>query len=106
MKKKAILLTVVILLSVGSLAQAKEGELSATFDVTYLSRYIWRGIDVYEDNHSAIQPSIDVDLYGTGLGLKVLWSRANGSGFENSEEIDFTLYYNNDIYEDEVYATN
>jgi hypothetical protein len=106
MKKKTILLTVVILLSVGSLAQAKEGRIDATFDVTYLSRYIWRGIDVYEDNHSAIQPSIDVDLYGTGLGLKVLWSRANGSGFENSEEVDFTLYYNNDIYEDEAYATN
>jgi len=107
MKKKAILLTVVILFSVGTLAQAQEGELSATYEITYLSRYIWRGIDVYEDNHSAIRPAVlDVDLYGTGLGVKVFWSRATGSGHENVEEFDLTLCYGNDIYEGETYATN
>jgi len=106
MKKKTILLTVVILLTVGAAVQAQEGGISGTFDVTYSSRYIWRGFDVYNDNHSAIQPSIDLDLYGTGLGLKVFWSRANGSKFENAEEVDLTLYYGNDIYEDETYATN
>jgi len=106
MKKKAILLTVVILLSAGTLAQA-QGELSATYEISYLSRYIWRGIDVYDDSHSAFQPAtLDVDLFGTGLGVKVFWSRASGSGFENVEEMDLTLYYNNDIYEDEIYATN
>jgi len=92
MKKKAILPTVVILVTLGTLAQAQEDRIGATFDVTYLSRYIWRGIDVYEDDHSAIQPSVDVDFYGTGLGLKVLWSRANGSKFENAEEVDPVSY--------------
>ena len=107
MKKQAILLTVVTLLSVGALAQAQEGEISATYELSYSSRYIWRGFDVYEDNHSAIQPlSLDVDILGTGLGLKVFWSRATGSGFENVEEMDLAIYYDNDIYEDEMYATN
>ncbi len=106
MKKKAILLTVVILLTVGATVQAQEGGISGTFDVTYSSRYIWRGIDVYEDSHSAIQPSIDIDLYGTGLGLKVFWSRAAGSKFENTEEIDLTLYYGNTLSEGEAYATD
>ena len=105
MKKKGILLAAVILLSTAALvqAQAQEDQLGVTFDVTYLSSYIWRGFDVY---HRAIQPSIDVDLYGTGLGLKVLSSRANASGFENAEELDISLYYNDSIYEGEAYATN
>jgi hypothetical protein len=108
MKKKALLLTAVILLSVGALAQAQQEKgISGTYEITYLSRYIWRGFDVYEDNHSAIQPlSLDLDLYGTGFGVKLFWSRAVGSGFENAEEMDVFLYYANDIYEDQTYATN
>jgi hypothetical protein len=105
MNKKAILLTGVILLTVGATVNAQEGGISGTFDVTYSSRYIWRGFDVYNDNHSALQPSIDLDLYGTGLGLKVFWSRANGSKFENLEELDLTLSYGNTFAEGEAYAT-
>ncbi len=107
MQKKTILLTVVILFSVGSLAQAQEGEISGTYELNYSSRYIWRGFDVYEDNHSAFRPlSLDLNIGDTGFGLKVFWSRAVGSGFENTEEMDIALYYDNDIYEDEIYATN
>ena len=106
MNRKEILLIAVVLLSMTGLAQAQEGELSGTLDVTYLSSYIWRGFDIYKDDHSAIQPSIDIDLYGTGFGVKVLSSRANGSGFENSEELDVTLYYNSSLFEGQKYATD
>ena len=102
--KKVILLTAVILLSATTFAQAQDG-LTGTVDVTYLSQYIWRGFEWY-GNQSAIQPSIDLDLYGTGLGLKVLWSRANSSGYESEEELDLTLSYSNTLYEYETYATN
>jgi hypothetical protein len=102
--KKVILLTAVILLSATTFAQAQE-ELTGTVDVTYLSQYIWRGFEMYR-NQSAIQPSIDLDLYGTGLGLNVLWSRANTSGYESEEELDFTLSYSNSLYEYETYATD
>ncbi|MFZ2148318.1 MAG: hypothetical protein WAV28_13965, partial [Sedimentisphaerales bacterium] len=85
--KKVIMLTAVILLSTTTFAQ--EGELSGTLDVTWLSQYIWRGFEMYR-SQSAIQPSIDLDLYGTGLGLNVLWIRANSSGYENDESLHFT----------------
>ena len=101
--KKKVLLTAVILLSTAGLVQAQEGQLSGTVDLTYLSSYIWRGFDVY---HRALQPSIDLDLYGTGFGLKVLSSRAMSSGFENSEGLDLTIYYGNNLYEGETYATD
>jgi len=110
--KKVILLTAVILLSATTFAQAQE-ELTGTIDVTFLSQYIWRGFEMYGDTglgpwqeKSAIQPSIDLDLYGTGLGLNVLWSRANSSQFELEERVDFTLYYGNSLYEYETYATD
>ena len=102
--KKVILLTAVILLSATTFAQAQE-ELTGTVDVTFLSQYIWRGFEMY-GNQSAIQPSIDLDLYGTGLGLNVLWSRANSSGYELMEWVNFTLYYGNSLFEYETYATD
>ena len=104
--KKWMLLFAVILLSMTGMALAVEGELSGTIDVTYSSIYMWRGFDLYPEGHSAIQPSIDLDLYGTGIGMKVWMSRANRSGFENAEEFDYTLYYGNSLFEGEAYKTN
>ncbi len=102
--KKGILLTAVVLLSIAGFAQAQD-ELSGTVDLTYLSKYIWRGFALY-DNQSAIQAGIDLDLYGTGFGLNVLWSRANSSGFENTEKVDLTLSYSSSCFEYETYATD
>jgi len=102
--KKVILLTAVILLSATTFTQAQE-ELTGTVDVTYLSQYIWRGFEMW-GNQSIIQPSIDLDLYGTGLGLNVIWKRANTSGYESAEQLDFTLSYSNSLYEYETYATD
>jgi len=104
--KKVILLTAVILLSTAGLAQAQEAELHGVVDMTYLSSYIWRGFDMYAEGHSALQSSIDIDWYGTGFGTTLFWSRAVGSGFENTEWLNTTLYYGNRILEGETYATN
>jgi hypothetical protein len=88
------------------LAQAQEGQLSGSFNVTYLSTYVWRGFDMYPNNRGAMQASVDVDLYETGFGIGLLWSRAFGSGFENAEELDLTLSYGNNIFEGESFATD
>jgi hypothetical protein len=109
--KKLILLTAVILLSATTFVQAQDGELSGTVGITWLSQYIWRGFEMYgppgpvtKHEKSAIQPSIDLDLYDTGFGLNVLWSRANSSEYERWEELDLTLSYSNSLYEYETYA--
>ncbi len=103
--KKVILLTAVILLSATTFVQAQDGELTGTLDLTWASQYMWRGFEFFGED-GAIQPSIDLDLYGTGLGLKVLWSKGMGSGNEIVERLDFTLYYGNTLYEYETYATD
>jgi len=112
MKKEGILLAVVILLIAAAFAQAEQAELAegdrlgVTLDFTYASRYIWRGFDLYRSNDGAIQPSIDVDLYGTGFGFKIWYSTATESGHVNLERIEYTVYYGNTVFRDETYATD
>lgn len=104
--KKGMLVSVVVLLAAAGMVQAQEAELHGTIDLSYVSRYIWRGYDAYPSNHSAIQPSVDLDLFGTGFGFNVWMSRANKSGFENSEWLTYTLYYKNRCFVGESYVTN
>ncbi len=103
--KKVILLTAVILLSATTFVQAQDGALSGTAGVTLLSQYIWRGFEWFGED-GAILPSVDLDLYGTGLGLKVLWLKGMGNGNNLMERLDFTLSYSNTLYEYETYATD
>jgi hypothetical protein len=101
MKKKGVLLAVAVLFCATGFAQAQE--LHGSFDLTYQTDYIWRGFDIFGDK-TAIQPSLDLDLFGTGLGVNVLGHRANSSGYERHERWDYNLYYQNMICPDEDYA--
>ncbi|MBN1803899.1 MAG: hypothetical protein JW837_01490 [Sedimentisphaerales bacterium] len=101
--KQKVLLAAIIVMAAAALVQAQE-ELHGYLDLTYQSKYLWRGIDVYGDK-SAIQPTLLLDLYGTGLGLSVEGHRANSGDFETTERWDFTLFYKNGLFMDESYAT-
>jgi len=103
MKKQGILLAAVVLFCAIGFAQAQDTDLHGSVDFTYQSKYIWRGFDVYGDK-SAMQPSIDLDLFGTGLGVSMMGHRANSSEYELSERWDYTLYYQNGMFMDEAYA--
>jgi len=101
MKKKGVLLATVVLFCAIGIAQAQE--LHGSFDLTYQSKYVWRGFDIYGDK-SAVQPSLDLDLFGTGLGVNIMGHRANSSGYEAGERWDYTLYYQNMMCSDQAYA--
>jgi hypothetical protein len=101
--KKRILLAAVVLFCVVGFAQAQDSELHGSVDFTFQTKYVWRGFDVYNDT-SAIQPSIDLDLFGTGLGMNIMGHRANSSGYEAAERWDYNLYYQNMVFADEAYA--
>ena len=103
MKKQGILLAAVVLFCAIGFAQAQDTDLHGSVDFTYQSKYVWRGFDVYGDK-SAMQPSIDLDLFGTGLGVSMMGHRANSSEYELSERWDYTLYYQNGMFMDEAYA--
>jgi len=104
--KRVCLLAGVVLFAVAGLSQGQEdGGLHGAIDFTYQSKFVWRGFDLYGDK-SAMQPSVDLDLYGTGFGVSAMGHRANSSGFENMERWDYTLYYYNRLFDGAAYATN
>jgi hypothetical protein len=112
--KKGILSTATIILFMVCFAQAQEGELTGTLDVTYRSAYTWYGIDRLVGVHGrgATESTLDLDLYDTGLGASVKWILPNTSSVDNSgslvnaEELWFTLNYSGSCLEYETYATN
>jgi len=87
--KKAILLTIVIMMSLVGIVQAQD--IHGAIGIEYSTKYVWRGFTVYGQK-SAIHPFIDLDL-GNGFGINTTAHRANASGYENGERWDYTLYY-------------
>jgi len=110
--RKGILLIAVILLSTAGFVRAEEEKLGVDFDLTWVSKYIWRGIDRLDDK-AALQPSIKLDFYDTGLSFKVWASYAGGGGHTksgasrvNATEYRYILAYDCTFFEAENYATN
>jgi hypothetical protein len=99
--KKRILGIAVVLLAVGGLAQAQDTALHGYADVTWSGKYVWRGFDIFNDK-SAIHPSVDLSLFGTGLGINVTGHRANSSEFELGERWDYNLYYLNNLLDGNI----
>ena len=110
--------TVALLVSVVAMGQGvaageegrADGGLGIALDMTYVSKYLWRGYDLFDD-HAALQPSVDVDLFGTGFGVNV-WgsipmgtgSNGHGDGINIWQEYDYTVYHGLTLFEDERYA--
>jgi hypothetical protein len=105
MEKKGIVLTAVILLSAAGIAQAQPAELHGYIDLTYQSKYVWRGFNCF-GSQGAIQPTLDLDLYGTGFGINIMGHMPTSGGYVNTERYDYKIYYHNSIFEDRAFATN
>lgn len=104
MKRRAIG-CMVVLLAVVAGVQAQNSELHGTAGVSYTTRYVWRGFDIFDD-HAAVHPFADIDLFGSGFGFSVMGHRAASSGFENSERWDYYPYYQNMMFDGQPYATH
>jgi hypothetical protein len=85
--------------------QADAPTIHTMVGVTWDSKYIWRGFDVYDDE-SATHLTVDMNLFDSGFGVSAVGHRANAGGFEDRERWDGTVYYQNGFYAGESYATN
>jgi len=83
-------------------AYASDSKLGIDFSATTTSKYIWRGYDILDD-HSAFQPSLTLDFYQTGFTANLWGSFALASGFEDLDELDYTLSYCNSLYNNDIY---
>jgi len=99
--EKRILVAAVMLLVAAGMAQAQEAELHGWVDLTFSSKYVWRGFDIFDDK-SAIHPGVDLNM--GGFGINVTGHRANSGEFENGERWDYNLYYAGGLNMDQSYA--
>ncbi len=104
MKKIAYLLAFVVSMYMPNSSfafQAGPQEVDVTVSNSYVSRYIWRGQDVYSDNDGAYQPSVDVSLpgflKGTDVDFNVWGSFPLSKGHETADELDYTLSFSRDL---------
>ena len=100
MRKGLFILTIALMLS--GMSVAADSDLGVDVDLTWVSKYIWRGIDLYDDK-AAFQPSATFDL-GEGFSANIWWSTAGSSGgggtsTVDGEELDYSLTYANTVNE-------
>lgn len=98
MRKGIMLIVATILFAAIGTTWAMDDGLGVTVDATWVSKYIWRGFDVLDDK-AAFQPSINLDLYGTGFSFTA-WSSFAGASKNggsvstvDAEEWDYILTY-------------
>jgi len=82
MRKQGIILVAVVLVAATGVVRAQEGPLSTTVDATWVSKYLWYGFDSLDDK-AAFQPSVDVDLFGSGFSINVWASYPTSAGDMN-----------------------
>jgi hypothetical protein len=106
MKTIRVLLSAVLVAAAGAApARAQDGELGVTFDLTYASKWMSKGVEAY-GQQGGLFKTIDLDLYGTGFGVKVTHRNATAAGYVDNQRFDYRPYYRNRLFEGESYATN
>ncbi|MFQ6036157.1 MAG: hypothetical protein ACE5NM_09985, partial [Sedimentisphaerales bacterium] len=116
MNRITILLTVVIFFAGVSICNSQENadaKLGFDVDATFVSKYLWHGYDLLDDK-AAFQPSVNIDLYGTGLSVNWWASYPASAGFSSTlgasrvdaTEYDYTVAYNHTLLEKTSYATD
>jgi len=108
MRKAGILLVVSALFIVsvsGVQAQQRTRELGVSFDLTYMSKWLSKGVEAY-GSHGALFKTLDLDFYGTGFGVKITHRNATSSGHVDSQRFDYRPYYYGKLFEGEKYATD
>ena len=79
-------------------------DLAVTSTTAATTKYMWRGFNMM-DNHAAIQPSINVDWYGTGLSTTVWDSIPLEEGMGDAQEMRYIVGYTDCLWGDAPHAT-
>ncbi len=91
MKKGLLLIMATLLMNVACPAWAEQEKLNVTFDLSYWSKWLSKGIEAY-GSQGGLFKTIDIDFYGTGFGLRVTHRNATGSGYVDQQRIDYRPY--------------
>jgi len=104
MKRTSCVFAVIVLCTT-TLAQAQEKQLGVTFDLSYHSKWLSKGVEAY-GQQGALFKTIDLDFYDTGLGVKVTHRNATSSGYVDEQRFDYRPYYKGLLFEGLPCQTN
>jgi len=99
-----LVLFIAALILAGSV-HAEEGKLGVSFDLTYTSKWLSKGVEAYGQKGGLFK-TIDIDLYGTGFGVKVTHRNATSSGYVDKQRFDYKPYFKSRLFEEAPWATN
>jgi len=105
MKKRISVIVVSLLLTAGFSQAEETKKLGVTLDISYHSKWLSKGVEAY-GQQGALFKTLDLDFYGTGLGVKVTHRNATSSGYVDNQRFDYRPYYKNTLFKNKSYATN
>jgi len=101
-KNAGVLLIVVALFATPALsqtqAQEKAKELGVTLDVSYVSKWMSRGMEVWGENGGFFE-TVNVDLWETGFNFAYIHRSATGSGNVKKQRMDYMLSYSDSAFD-------
>jgi uncharacterized protein (TIGR02001 family) len=90
--KKLMTLALCVVLAAVAVPALALGPVDVNADLTYNSKYVWRGMTATDD--AVIQPGFSANLLGFGVGF---WGNIDTSDYNDNEwefnEVDYTLAY-------------
>lgn len=102
MRKAVVILTALI--CTGGAAVAGDGEITGSFELIYLSKYVSKGRSEW-GQQGGIYKAINLNLWDTGFGTYVI-NRHSTAANSNRERYDYGVYYRNKLFEDTPFVTN
>jgi hypothetical protein len=103
--RRGSLLSALLCLLITGIAVAEPGELGVALDLSYWSKWLSKGGEGY-GQQGAFFETVDVDLYGTGFGVKVTHRSSISSGYVDKQRFDYRPYFKNQAFKDEPHAMN
>ena len=95
----------IILLTLSSAVLAEESkDIGLSYQFDYHSRWLSKGAYGY-GKQGAVFNTLDVDLWGSGFGIKITHRNATASGYVDKQRIDWRPYFKGSLFEGNPYQT-
>jgi len=104
MYRMKILLIMIVSLNTVCMANGQEKKLGVTLDLTYMSKYMSKGGEAYGQQGGFFK-TIYFDLWDSGFGFSAKHRNATSSGYVDKQRFDYTVYYGNKFFADNIYET-
>jgi len=103
MRKRLLGFVLVFSMSVGP-AIAEPGEITGSFELIYLSKWLSKGSSVWGQQGGFFE-SINLNLWDSGFGTYVTHRHSTGDN-HIKERYDYGVYYKDKMFEDSLYLTS